>query len=296
MLSHKVSDLSNATVYQLLSSAIAPRPICFASTIDPDGNVNLSPFSYFNMMGANPPICVFSPSRRGRDNTVKHTLENVLEVPEVVINIVNYNMVEQMSLASTDYPKGVNEFHKSGFTPIASETIRPPRVMEAPVQFECVVNDIIALGQEGGAGNLVIAEVKMIHLHEDILDKNGRIDPFKMDHVARLGGNWYSRVTAESLFEVAKPLAKLGIGVDALPSHIKKSNILTGNNLGQLGNVELLPNDDDVKLFELEPEIKEILDATHGDAKTREIQLHLKAKEFLGEGKVEEAWKVLLID
>ena len=296
MLSLKVSDLTKPEIYQLLSSAIAPRPICFASTVDKEGNINLSPFSYFNMMGANPPICVFSPSRRGRDNTTKHTLENVLEVPEVVINIVNYNMVEQMSLASTEYPKGVNEFHKSGFTPIDSETIKPPRVKEAPVQFECVVNDVIALGKEGGAGNLVIAEVKMIHLQESILDDKGKIDPFKMDFVARLGGNWYSRVTAESLFEIAKPLAKLGIGVDALHEDIRNSNILTGNHLGQLGNVEKLPNEDEVKLFELEPEIKDLLDATIGDAKTRSTQLHLKAAEFLIQGKVEEAWKTLLID
>jgi flavin reductase (DIM6/NTAB) family NADH-FMN oxidoreductase RutF len=296
MQSLKVSDLTNSEIYQLLSSAIAPRPICFASTIDKEGNINLSPFSYFNMMGANPPICVFSPSRRGRDNTTKHTLENVLEVPEVVINIVNYNMVEQMSLASTEYPKEINEFEKSGFTPIKSETIKPPRVKEAPVQFECVVNDVISLGNEGGAGNLVIAEVKMIHLHDYILDANGKIDPFKMDFVARLGGNWYSRVTAESLFEVTKPLAKLGIGVDALPYEIRNSRILTGNHLGKLGNVEQLPNEDDVKLFELEPEVKDILDFTIGDQQTRTTQLHLKAREFLDDGMVEEAWKVLLIN
>ncbi len=296
MLSYKVSELTNQETYQWLSDAIAPRPICFASTVDKNGNVNLSPFSFFNLVSSNPPVCVFSVSRRGRDGTLKHTLENVLEIPEVVINIVNYAMVQQMSLASTEYDKAVNEFQKSGFTELPSETVKPPRVKEAPVQLECVVNEVISLGNQGGAGNLVMAEVKVIHVNETILNENGKIDQFKIDHVARLGGNWYSRVTPESLFEVVKPIAKCGIGVDALPPQIKTSKILTGNNLGQLGNVESLPNDDEVKLFELEPDVKDILDATIGDSQTRSIQLHLKAKTYLDDGKVEEAWKVLLMD
>ncbi len=296
MISLNVKDLSIVEIQQWLGYAVAPRPICFASTIDKSGNINLSPFSFFNVFSSNPPVCVFSPSRRVRDSTTKHTLDNVLEVPEVVINIVNYNMVQQTSLASTEYEKGINEFEKAGFTAIESILVTPPRVKESPIQLECIVTQVIPLGTGNGAGNLVLAEVKMIHFNESILDVNGKVDQLKIDHVARLGGNWYSRVTAESLFEVAKPLTTLGIGVNALPEDIRNSNILTGNHLGQLGNVEKLPNEDEVKLFELEPEIKDLLDATIGDAKTRSIQLHLKAAEFLVEGKVEEAWKTLLID
>lgn len=296
MLSLDIEDLSTIEIQQWLGYAVAPRPICFASTIDQNGHINLSPFSFFNVFSSNPPVCVFSPSRRVRDNTTKHTLDNILEVPEVVINMVNYEMVQQTSLASTEYAKGVNEFEKAGFTPIASTLVRPPRVKESPVQLECTVTQVIPLGEKNGAGNLVLAEVKIIHVNEAVLDVHGMIDQKKMNHVARLGGNWYSRVTPESLFEVAKPLSTLGIGVDALPEHIRLSRMLTGNHLGQLGNVEQLPSEDEVQLFELEPEIKDILDATIGDASTRTIQLHLKAAEFLEKGKVEEAWKTLLID
>ncbi|OAQ38191.1 flavin reductase [Pedobacter psychrophilus] len=296
MLSLNISDLTNQEAYQLLSTAIAPRPICFASTVDLAGNVNLSPFSFFNLMSSNPPICVFSPVNRGRDGSAKNTLENVREVAEVVINIVNYNMVQQTSLASTEYAKGVNEFTKAGFTEIASTKIKPPRVKEAPVQLECKVNDIIVLGNGGGAGHLIIAEVLAIHIHETILDENGKIDVFKIDQVARLGGNWYSRITKESLFEVAKPLSKLGIGIDALPYDVKNSKILTGNHLGQLGNVEHLPSDEEVEKYLQNHEIKDILDSTIGDANTRLLQIHLKAAELLDENRVEEAWKVLLVD
>lgn len=296
MLSLNISDLTNQEAYQLLSSAIAPRPICFASTVDLAGNVNLSPFSFFNLMSSNPPICVFSPVNRGRDGSAKNTLENILEVPEVVINIVNYDMVQQTSLASTEYAKGTNEFTKAGFTEIASIKIKPPRVKEAPVQLECRVNEVIGLGKEGGAGNLVIAEVLTIHIHENILDENNKIDIFKIDQVARLGGNWYSRITKDSLFEVAKPISKLGLGVDTLPEHIKNSKILTGNHLGQLGNVEQLPLEEEIQKYSLKAEIKDILDSTIGDANTRLLQIHLKAAELLEDGRVEEAWKVLLVD
>ncbi|MFC5284109.1 flavin reductase family protein [Pedobacter alpinus] len=296
MLSLKVSDLTNTETYQLLSAAVAPRPICFASTIDKKGNVNLSPFSFFNMMSSNPPICVFSPVLRGRDGSSKNTLDNILEVPEVVINIVNYKMVQQTSLASTEYPKGINEFVKAGFTEIASENIKPPRVKEAPVQLECKVNQVIPLGKEGGAGTIVVAEVIMIHIDESVLDENGKIDIFKIDQVARLGGNWYSRITPESLFEVAKPLSKLGIGIDALSDDIKNSNILTGNHLGQLANVEHLPTAEEVEAFAKNMEVKEILDSTIGDNKTRTTQLHLKAVVWLDKGRVEDAWKLLLQD
>jgi len=295
MLSIKTSDLSIPELHAYLQYAIAPRPICFASTVDKDGNVNLSPFSFFNLFSSNPPVCVFSPSRRVRDNTTKHTLENIHEVPECVINIVNYAMVQQTSLASVEYPKGINEFIKSGFTPLASELVRPPRVAEAPVQLECVVNEVKPLGNGPGAGNLIIAEIKLIHINEAILDADGKIDQEKIDLVARLGGDWYCRVTKDNLFKVAKPVRSIGIGVDALPYAIRNSKVLTGNNLGQLGNVEVLPTDEETEHYAQSPELKDLLDATIGDSQTRELQLHLKAKQLLDDGKVEEAWKVLLI-
>jgi len=290
-----IESLSIAELHNYLNHAVAPRPICFASTIDGEGNVNLSPFSYFNVFSVNPPICVFSPSRRVRDNTTKHTLENIKEVPECVINIVNYDMVQQVSLASVEYAKGVNEFVKAGFTELASEVVRPPRVAESPIQLECMVKDVIALGDGPGAGNLVIAEIKRIHLSDDILDADGKIVQHKVDHVARLGGDWYCRITADNLFKVAKPVSTVGIGVDALPKAIRSSNVLTGNNLGQLGNVERLPTDDDIETYSQTGDIKELLDATIGDSQTRDIQLHLKAKQLLDAGRVVEAWMVLLI-
>jgi flavin reductase (DIM6/NTAB) family NADH-FMN oxidoreductase RutF len=295
MLTLNIKDLTIPELHNYLQYAIAPRPICFASTVDKEGNVNLSPFSFFNLFGTNPPICIFSPSRRVRGNTTKHTLENVLEVPECVINIVTYDMVQQTSLASVEYPKGVNEFIKSGFTPIASELVRPPRVAESPVQLECVVNEVKALGDGPGAGNLVIAEIKLMHIDERILDAEGRIDQLKLEHVARLGGDWYCHVSKDNLFKVAKPVRTMGIGVDAIPYAIRHSKILTGNNLGQLGNVEALPTDEAIDDYSQFPEIKELLDATIGDSQTRETQLHLKAKQLLDEGRVEEAWRVLLV-
>jgi flavin reductase (DIM6/NTAB) family NADH-FMN oxidoreductase RutF len=296
MLTLKVSDLTTSELQNYLNHAIAPRPICFASTVDNAGNVNLSPFSFFNLFSTNPPVCVFSPSRRVRDNTTKHTLENLKEVPECVINIVNYDMVQQVSLSSVEYAKGINEFIKSGLTPVASEMVKPPRVAESYVQFECVVNDIISLGNTPGAGNLILAEIKRMHFNEAVLGADGKIDQQKMDHVARLGGDWYCRVTKENLFKVAKPNVKIGIGVDVLPYAIRNSKVLTGNNLGQLGNLETVPTDEAIETYTQQPEIKEILDATIGDSQTRELQLHLKAKQLLDEGKVEEAFRVLLME
>ena len=296
MLSIKVSDLTPLQIHNYLNYSVAPRPICLASTIDKAGNVNLSPFSYFNVFSVNPPVCVFSPSRRVRDNTIKHTLENMHEVPECVINIVNYDMVQQVSLSSVEYVKGINEFTKSGLTPIASDLVKPPRVAESYVQFECVIKDIISLGDNAGAGNLVLAEIKLIHISEDVLDADGKINQAKMDHVARLGGDWYCRVTEDNLFKVAKPNVKIGIGVDALPHNIRNSKVLTGNNLGQLGNVEALPADDEVEAYAQTAEIKELLDATIGDNQTRELQLHLKVKALLDEDRVVEAWRVLLME
>lgn len=290
-----VSSLTPAEMQGYLHYAIAPRPICFVSTIDKSGRVNLSPFSFFNVFSINPPICVFSPTSRARDNTAKHTLENVLEVPECVINIVNYEMVQQTYLTSMDYQKDVNEFSKAGFTELASETIKPPRVAESTVQLECVVNDVISLGKNGGAGNLVIAEVKRMHISEAILDANGKIDPHKIDLVARLGGDWYCRVTSHNLFKIAKPTgnAGIGIGVDAFPKEVKYSKVLTGNNLGLLGLVETLPTDEEVKAFSETDEMKDLADATIGDSRT--LHLHLKAKQLLDNGRVMDAWKVLLM-
>jgi flavin reductase (DIM6/NTAB) family NADH-FMN oxidoreductase RutF len=294
MLSIKVSDLKTAELQNYLQYAIAPRPICFVSTIDKEGNVNLSPFSFFNMFSTNPPICIFSPARRVRDNTTKHSLENVLEVPECVINIVNYDMVQQTSLASVEYPKGTNEFIKAGFTELASELVKPPRVTESPVQMECVVREVISLGNEAGAGNLVLAEIKLIHIQEDILDDSGKIDQEKIDLVARLGGDWYCRVNSDNLFKVEKPVRTLGIGVDSIPSAIRNSDILTGNNLGQLGNVETLPTDKEIEEFQFDSELRQILNATIGDNRTRARELHQYAKSLLEKGNVADAWKVLL--
>ncbi|RWY57174.1 flavin reductase family protein [Mucilaginibacter gilvus] len=291
----KTSDLLPLELQNYLHYAIAPRPICLASTVDAEGNVNLSPFSFFNLFSTNPPICVFSPARRVRDNTTKHTLENIKLVPECVINIVNYDIVQQVSLSSVEYPAGVDEFIKSGLTALPSELVKPPRVAESPVQFECVVTEVISLGDGPGAGNLVLAEIKLIHINEDVLDDTGKIDQEKIDLVARLGGDWYCRVTADNLFKVAKPVRTIGIGVDAIPYAIRNSKVLTGNNLGQLGNVEFLPTDEEVEAFAQSDEIKELFDATIGDSQTREVQLHLRAKYLLDSGLVEEAWKVLLM-
>jgi len=273
MLSISPKDISTAQLHGYLLGAVSPRPICFASTIDVHGNVNLSPYSFFNVFSAKPPIMVFSPARRVRDNTVKHTLENVLETKEVVINVVSYAMVQQMSLSSTEYPKGVNEFIKAGFTEIPSELVKPPRVAEAPVQFECKVKDVIALGNEGGAGNLIIAEVVKVHINETILDAEGKIDPFKIDTVARMGGNWYSRAK-EGIFEVPKPLQTMGIGVDALPESIRNSTILTGNDLGMLANVEALPQGAQKASFSEEK--------------------HKNAHRLLTEGNLSAAWNELI--
>ena len=296
MVTINTADLSPAQLQNYLQYAIAPRPICFATTIDAAGHINLSPFSFFNMFSTNPPMVIFSPARRVRDNTTKHTLENILEVKECVVNIVNYAMVQQTSLASTEYAKGVNEFEKAGFTMQPSVLVKPPRVAEAPVQLECLVKEVIPLGDGPGAGNLVLAEVKLIHIKEDILDEDGKIDQEKIDLVARLGGDWYCRVTPESLFKVAKPLTTLGIGVDALPKAVRHSYVLSGNDLGKLGNVEILPDAESVEQLRFDPAVKDILDATIGDANNRQRELHEHAKMLLQEGKVAEALKVVLLE
>jgi len=287
-------DVSIAQFHSYLLGAVAPRPIAFASTVDKDGNVNLSPFSFFNVFGTNPPVLVFSPSRRVRDNTTKHSLENVKEVPEVVINIVNYAMVEQMSLASTEYEKGVNEFMKSGFTEQKSMLVKPPRVKEAPVSFECKVLDIIAIGEEGGAANLVICEVLLAHIAEDILNETGQIDPQRLDAVARMGGDWYCRANGDALFEIAKPIRNKGIGVDNIPRHIRNSTVLTGNNLGRLGNCERLPDQTEVENFSFDPVIQEMNLRFKNDRESFDFHLHQYAKEVLESGDVHLAWNILL--
>lgn len=296
MLTLDVSTLSPMELQNYLQYAIAPRPIALVSTIDNEGKTNLSPFSFFNMFSTNPPVCIFSPARRVRDNTTKHTLENLHEVKECVINIVNYQMVQQTSLSSVEYAKGICEFDKAGFTRVPSVTIKPPRVAESFVQFECVVNDIIALGHGPGAGNLILAEIKLMHINESVLGADRKIDQTKMNHVARLGGDWYCRVTPDNLFMVEKPNRHIGIGIDALPYNIRNSSVLTGNDLGQLGNLTTLPDDEAVSTFTQTPEIKEILDATIGDSHTRELQLQLKAKTLLVEGRVLDALMVLMVD
>ncbi len=291
MLSINLKDITPLAAQNFLQHSIAPRPICFASTIDKEGNVNLSPFSFFNLFSTNPAIIVFSPSRRVRDNTTKHTLQNILEVPEVVVNIVSYEMLQQTSLASCEYPKGTDEFLKAGFTQEPSQLIKPPRVKESPVQMECKVLEVKSLGDEGGAGNLVIAQVLMMHINEGILNENGNIDQKKLDLAARLGGNWYTRANATTIFEVEKPNTHLGIGVDALPENIRNSKILTGNNLGQLANVSEMPFIDPA--FE-DDKLKNIFQYYAIDPEEMENELHLYAKELLNSGKVNEAWQVLL--
>lgn len=279
---------------QWLQHAVAPRPVCFASTIDKEGNINLSPFSFFNLFSSNPPIVVFSPARRVRDNTTKHTLQNVLEVPEVVINIVDYDMVQQVSLASCEFPKETNEFIKAGFTQEAATLVKPPMVKESKVKMECKVVEVKPLGSEGGAGNLVICEVLRMHVDERILNADGTmIDQRKLHHIARLGGDWYCKVDENSLFHVAKPNTQLGIGIDALPETIRNSKILTGNNLGQLANVHEYPVVD--ATFEDE-RLKNIIQYFSINPDEMDQELHRYAKELLEAGKVKEAWQILLAD
>ncbi len=281
-------ELTLSKLQGYLQGAVAPRPIALASTIDLAGNVNLSPFSFFNLFSTAPPILVFSPSRRGRNNTTKNTLENVKVVPEVVINVVTYDMVQQVSLASCEYPHGVNEFVKAGFAEVSSSLVRPPRVGESPVSMECKVNHVIELGTQGGAGNLVICEIVLIHINDDVLDEDGRIDPQKMDAVARMGGDYYLRAKGENIFKVPKPNEKLGIGFDNIPHAVRNSSVLTGNDLGKLANIEKLPDLDSVRLFtSMHPELEAM-------ASSGLESLHRLAQQLVNEDKLEDAWKTLL--
>ncbi len=293
MLTLNLKDLKPAEAQNYLQHAIAPRPICFASTIDKAGNVNLSPFSFFNLFSSNPPIVIFSPARRVRDNTTKHTLQNVLEVPEVVINMVDFDMVQQTSLASCEFPKGTNEFIKAGFTEEKATMVKPPMVKESKVKLECKVLEVKPLGTEGGAGNLVICEVLCMHIDETILDADNKIDQTKLHHVARLGGDWYAKIDESNLFKVAKPNTQLGIGVDSLPESIRNSNILSANNLGQLANVHEMPFVDPA--FD-DDKLKNIIQYFSINPDEMDKELHRYAKELLDAGKVNEAWQVLLAD
>lgn len=285
-------EISQAQLHQYLLGAIAPRPIAFASTIDVQGRMNLAPYSFFNVFSSNPPIVIFSPARRGRDNTTKHTLENVHEVKECVINIVNHSIVEQMSLASTEYARDVSEFIKSGLTPIASDMVRPFRVKEAPVQFECKVNEIVPLGDSGGAGNLVIAEVLCVHIHEEILDADGKIDPHKIDLVARMGGHWYTRASA-GLFQLPQPTTQIAIGFDQMPADILNSRVLTGNQLARLAGATALPDETDVNEYKL-TELAELFIEYDKNYDALELRLHELAAKLVDQKQITDAWKTLL--
>ncbi|MFI5134650.1 MAG: flavin reductase family protein [Chitinophagales bacterium] len=287
-------EISTAKLHAYMLSSIAPRPIAFASTIDKEGNPNLSPFSFFNAFGSHPPTLIFSPARRVRTNTVKHTLENVLEIPEVVINVVNYSMVHQTSLASVEFPRDENEFEKAGFTPVPSKLIRPFRVAESPVQFECKVVEVKPMGMEGGAANLIICEILLMHVNENILDEENRIDQDKIDLVARLGSDWYVRASGDVLFEVPKPNLKPAIGIDKLPASVRNSKVLSGNDLGMLGNTEHFPTEEELNTVEIGFALGELNERFKNDAESLQYHKHLLAKEFLEEKKVMEAWKVQL--
>lgn len=277
MLTINPKEIEVPKLHHYLLGSVGPRPIAFASTVDENGLRNLSPFSFFNVFSANPPIMVFSPARSGRTGATKNTFDNAKATKEVVINVVNYDIVQQMSLASSPYGAEIDEFEKSGLTPIASETIKPFRVKESPVQFECKVNEVVELGQNGGAGNLVICEVLRIHINEDVLDDKGMIDQHKIDLVSRMGGNWYCRANENSMFEIQKPITTIGIGVDQIPSEIRNSSILTGNDLGLLGSIEAFPSQEEIDSYS----------ATSGEK-------HQVAKDLLAKSQVMDAWKVLL--
>lgn len=285
MITKDASALTGMQLQNILQYVIAPRPICFASTINGKGEVNLSPFSYFNLFSVQPPICIFSPSRRLRDNTTKHTLENILEVKECVINIVSYDMVGQTSLASCEYPQGINEFEKAGFTMLPSELVQPPRVAESPVQLECRINQVIPLGEKAGSGNLVIAEILRIHLSEKILDAQGNIDQQSLDLVARLGGNWYARINKDSLFQLEKPNEKLGIGFDTLPSFIRESHWLTSNEKARFANLDTnLSKEDAIAICNA--------DASLGGLTNDELKQ--KVKSLLQQNEVQQALAVAM--
>lgn len=286
-------DLKTQEWHAYMLGAIAPRPIAFVSSMDEQGRINLSPYSFFNAFGSNPPTVIFSPALRGRDGGTKHTLENVRKVDEVVINIVSHSMVNQMSLASSEYAQGINEFIKAGFTMQDSVLVKPPRVKESPAQLECKVKQIIQTGVRGGAGNLVVCEILLMHIREDVLDVQGRIDPHLIDQVARLGGDWYTRAS-KGLFEVAKPLTTCGMGVDSLPEEVRYSKILTGNDLGQLGNLQNMPDEGGIKTYSERVDVKNFFQRLEGDAENLTMAVHLAARQLIDKGLPEEALCLLM--
>jgi len=294
MRSFDPKELETARLHGLLLSAVSPRPIAFASTIDATGRPNLAPFSFFNVFSANPPIAVFSPARRVKGNTTKHTLQNVESTKEVVINVVNHDLLYQMNLASSEYPEGVNEFGKTGLTPIASLKVKPFRVKESPVQLECKVREVVKLGADGGAGNLVVCEVVMMHFSEAVFTKEGTVNPHKLDLMARMGGDWYCRASGSAIFEVPKPGRELGIGVDAMPENIRESHTLSGNDLGLLGGVAQLPTKEEVARFREQPSISKLLKFMEKNPSDVRKQLHQNAQGLLLSGRIDDAWKVLL--
>lgn len=294
MKSYTPSEMETPQLHGLLLSAVAPRPIAFVSTVDLEGRPNLAPFSFFNVFSANPPIAIFSPARRVRGNTTKHTLDNVETTKECVINVVSYNILHQMNLASCEFEDGINEFEKAGLTGIASDVVKPLRVKEAPVQLECKVRKVIHLGEEGGAGNLVVSEVVRMHISEDVFGEDGNIDPQKLDLVARMGQNWYCRAHGDAVFEVPKPGFVVGMGFDALPERIRNSSILTGNDLGQLAMASTLPSKEEVEAYYQQSNVKELLKRHHPDPKQVERMLHKNAHRLLEQGKTTEAWNMLL--
>lgn len=289
----KPGEIKTGELHSMMLGAIAPRPIALASTIDKKGNPNLSPFSFFNAFGSQPPILVFSPARRVRDNSLKHTLENIYEIKEVVINVVNFAMVQQASLASSEFPKDVNEFEKAGFTPQASEFVKPFRVKESPVQMECRVLQVIETGKSGGAGNLIVSEILLMHVQDDILNEHGKIDPHKIDLVGRMGADYYCRASGASVFTVEKPGRNLGTGYENIPASVRNSHILSGNDLGKLGSQHILPTAEEVEEFSKTEYIKKFKEALIKDKP--DLALHLAVKKLLADDKVQEAWMLLLI-
>ncbi len=293
MLTFELAGMTIPKRHGLLLGAVGPRPVAFASTIDAQGRPNLSPFSFFNCFGSNPPTLIFSPARRGRDNTTKHSLHNVRAVPEVVINVVTYAMVQQANVASGEYPEGVSEFEKAGFTPVPSERVKPFRVKESPVQMECIVKQVIETGNQGAAGNLIICEVVVMHVDEQLLNENGNIDQRKIDLVGRMGGHFYCRAHGEALFELPQPMTHIGIGVDALPADIRLSDVLTGNDLGQLANLHAMPDETSVNEYKL-TELAELFIANEGDRTALRKVLHDHARGLLREGRTDDALRTLL--
>jgi len=292
MSSFETKSMKTGEIYNLLTTVVAPRPIAFVSSIDSKGNKNLSPFSFFNLFSIDPPILVFSPVRRSRNNTQKDTHNNVLEIPEVVINMVHYDMVEQVSLASSEYKNDVNEFTKSGFTEVVSDIVQPPRVKESYVAFECKVIDIHTLGNNGGSGALVICEVLKIHVQDFLINSEGNINPKKLNPISRLGANWYSKTNDDVLFEINKPTRNLGVGVNALPNHVLNSKTLTGNDLGKLGSIEKIPSQKEIQAFKKDNHFNNLFTNSTKHVK----QIHEMAQVFIKKGNIKNAWIILLLE